>query len=1023
MATRSTPLLLLIALPLALASLQCGAAQESPASPAAPEAAAPIGGSGDGDEEFDGPRPLPFALCELRCERQREPIGIGEPRPLLSWLASTTIADPWRDRRITAWRVVAASTLERFAAGDFDRWDSGRVAGDATAVRWGGAPLPSRAEVWWSVELWNERGEPSFGYPPERFTVGLLDEPEANDWNARWIGAHDAGSPRRTVSPWLTLDFELPADATHARAFVASLGSHQLWIDGERWDAIGGVGGSDPIEFAPGMVDLSRRTRGVAYEARGDDDVPAGTPLRAPQFAAGPHRLGLWLHSAFARHAPFQVAAHPLVRAEIEFELVDGRCITVATGPQWRVTQSSITPLGAFEPGDYGGERIDAARDALPWCLPPANAGSATRSSERVVAATALDWHPVALFDPQLATLALDAPPDRRRESLEVVAIEALPATSPAAWRLDFGKAFNGQVEIELRGAPGATVALCLSERRDESSSWGQRGELVLDGEGRGRFVNRFTPWAGRWLTLRGAIEAPQHGDAEAWLVRPDFEANSSFRCSEPGLQRLDEAAAWTWECLVLGGAPQDCPHRERLGYGGDAHATQALGLGRFDSAAMYARWMDDWAALQADDGDLPFSCPTYAGGGGPAWSGIVVLLAWEQWVRTADREALAQAWPTIARWLAHLETRTRDGLLLPDPAPKWVIAELAWLDDWLAPGSEPRASRFDDKSAFFQNAYRVGCVRRAAELARALQRDDETAALERRGEELAAAVHARFWNEARGAYVNRSSVHSLLALFAELGDEALRETLFAKLVDRFEAGARVDTGLHGTWLLVRELLARDRADVLLALARQEGVPSFQGLLAGDATTLGEMWDGRYSRIHACWLSIGALATEGVLGVRPRLATPGYRAFDVAPLLDAGIEEANGSITTPHGAIALSWAAWHLEPHSTTRQIHLDVPIGTTAHLVVPLHEGDELQLVDGKFVVPIASRLGHAGYGIRDVVQRSRHLGRVAGPLHHGRVAGPLHHVAVELGSGQYDLVRGPPETDLRPPPASGGR
>ncbi len=986
MATRSTPLLLLAWPLLALASLQCGTAQES-AAPSAP--------AQHSDEEFDGPRPLPVAVGELRCERQREPIAIGERRPLLSWRASTASADPWRDRQITAWRIVAASTPERFAAGDFDRWDSGRVEGDATAVRWGGAPLPSRAQVWWGVELWNERGERSFGDSPQRFTVGLLDESGVSEWSAAWIGAADTASPQRTVSPWLTLDFELPADATRVRAWVASLGSHQLWIDGKRF---GGSGGD--VEFAPGMVDFSRRTRVVAYEWPG-----GGRRSRSPEMpAAGPHRIGLWLHSGMARLEPFRVAAHPLVRAEIEFELTDGRRFTVTTGPQWRSTPSSITAVGGFEPGDYGGERIDAARDALPWCHPPSRATSASESA-------AIAGQPVALFDPQIATLALDCPPDRRREPLEPVAIEALPAEG---WRIDFGKAFSGQVAIELSGAPHALVTLALSERRDEEASWGQRGELLLDGEGRGLFVNRFTPWAGRWLTLRGAVEAPEKGDAEAWLVRPDFEANSFFASSDAALQRLDDAAAWTWECLVQGGAPQDCPHRERLGYGGDAHATLALGLGRFDSTAMYARWSDDWAALQAADGDLPFSCPTYAGGGGPAWSGIVVQLAWEQWVRTADRVALGRAWPTIARWLAHLETRTRDGLLQPDPEPKWVLAELAWLDDWLAPGSDPRASRFDDKSAFFQNAYRVGCVRRAAELARALQRDDEAVALARRADELAAAVHARFWNEARGAWVTRSSVNGLLGLFAELGEVPLREAQFAKLVARFEGGARIDTGLHGTWLLVRELLARDRADVLVALARQEGVPSFQGLLEGDATTLGEMWDGRFSRIHACWLSIGALATEGVLGLRPRLATPGYRAFDAAPLLDAGIEEASGRITTPHGAIALSW-----EPRDAARppagsaaaraqRVHLEVPIGTTAHLFVPLRDGDELQLVDGKFVVPIEARVGDAGYGIRGVAPRSRPLG---GGVERG--------VTVELGSGHYELVRGPPEVARRPPAA----
>lgn len=953
MATRLQSLLPLVSLALSLT--RCGAAPEAPGATASADAPPPA-----------------LAAVALRCERMVAPLGIGERRPRLSWQAQALPDARPSARRVAAWRVVAASSPDAFASGCFDRFDSGRQAGDATSHVWGGAPLPSGAEVWWNVLLWDDRGVPAVIGPPARFTVGVLDDPGASDWSAEWIGAADAATAPRTVSPWLVTDVVLPAGARRVRAWVASLGSHQLWIDGRRWPIAAGE-----IEFAPGMVDFSRRTRTVAYEL---DCGAAGLEL-----AAGPHRLGLWLHSGFARHAPFHVAAHPLACAQFEFELADGRRVAVTTGRDWRAAPSSITAGDGFEPGDYGGDRIDAARDALPWCA----AHDET---------AAIDWQTVARYAPAIERCALQCPPDRRRNRLAAVAFEALPAHdgAPAGWRIDFGRAFAGQIEVPLRGAAGATVTLAFSERREEEASWGQRGELRLDGDGRGTYANRFTPWAGRWLAVRGAAAPPVLADCRAWLVRPDFEETRVFACSDAPIARLDAAATWTWQCLVQGGAPQDCPHRERFGYGGDAHATMALGLGRFDSAAMYTRWSDDWAALQAADGDLPFSCPTWTGAGGPAWSGIVVQLAWEQWVRTADREALARAWPTIARWLDHLETLTRDGLLEPDAAPKWMPREAAWLDDWLAPGSAPRASRFDDKSAFFQNAYRVGCVRRAAELARALLLDEEAATLSRRGDELAAAVHDRFWNETRGGYVSRATVNVLLALFAELGDAPLREQLFARLVARLEAGGSIDTGLHGTWLLVRELLARGRADLLLALARQEGVPSFQGLLAGDATTLGETWDGRYSRIHACWLSIGALATEGVLGIRPRLSAPGYREFDVAPLLDAGIAQASGGVATPQGEVTVRWApsaTGDAEPRGCT--LHVAVPLGATAHLVVPLREGERLQrrvahaapAVPPRGSEPKDATVERRGDALRD---RERRAGRAE----------------LELGAGDHEFV-----------------
>ena len=47
-----------------------------------------------------------------------------------------------------------------------------------------------------------------------------------------------------------------------------------------------------------------------------------------------------------------------------------------------------------------------------------------------------------------------------------------------------------------------------------------------------------------------------------------------AFACSDPLLQEIHDTVAWTFECLSLGGYVVDCAQRERMGYGGDAHAT-----------------------------------------------------------------------------------------------------------------------------------------------------------------------------------------------------------------------------------------------------------------------------------------------------------------------------------------------------------------------------------------------------------------------------------------------------------------
>jgi len=835
----------------------------------------------------------PLLVGELRCESQREPRGIGEARPRLSWSCRAQEGDTRRGRSIRAHALRAATSRELLARDAPDLLAGERVEGDAIAVEWPGAPLPSRAEVWWQVRCWDERDAASPWSEPARFTVGLLDE---RDWSAQWIGAADADTAARATSPWLRTTVELPAAPRRARIWVASLGYHEAWVNGAAL-------GSEVL--MPNVSDLSQRVRVV------ERDCTAA-------LHAGRNAVGLWLGAGWAMHPPYHVPAFPIACAQLEIELADGQRVVVASDESWRVAPSSNELLGSGEPGDFGSERIAAERAALDWCAPAFDDAA---------------WPRARSFAPTVARLAEACEPNRRVTELTPVAIEPL---RDGAWRVDFGRNFAGQTRAALRGEPGATVKLSWSERSDHEELFGQRGELVLDRDGRGTYEQRFSYAAGRWLVIEGTRVAPRADDVRAWLVRNDCERGATFRCGEPLLQQLHDTAAWTFECLALGGMPVDCPHRERLGYGGDAHATMALGLSLFRGDALFAKWQDDWRSVQRADGNLPFTAPTLVGGGGPAWSAIVVALAWEQWRRGGDVRVLQRAWPAIERWLAFLETRTRDGALEPWCVPEWAAPRVSFLGDWLPPGAGLVAPLPDDKSRYFNDAWRIASVRRAASIATIVGEPARSRELAARADELAAALHARCWRPQRGAYVADRQVNHLLALFAELGDEPLRATLLARLADELATKRHLETGLHGTWLLFEELLARGRADLLIALARQRDFPSWGWFLDQGLTTFPEDWSAELSRLHACWLPIGRLGVEGIAGLRPDPsgdpASAGWRRFVVQPTFDAAIPWATATQPTPHGVARVAWR----RDGAGAIELEVDVPVGTTAQLVLP---------------------------------------------------------------------------------------
>src|SRR5581483_2060029 len=116
----------------------------------------------------------------LRCEYLVDPLGLDEPAPRLSW----ELESERRGARQVAYHVRVASSAEKLARDEADRWDSGRVASPETAhIVYAGAPLASRAECHWCVEIEDETGA-RVRSSAARWTMGLLAR---DDWTARWI--------------------------------------------------------------------------------------------------------------------------------------------------------------------------------------------------------------------------------------------------------------------------------------------------------------------------------------------------------------------------------------------------------------------------------------------------------------------------------------------------------------------------------------------------------------------------------------------------------------------------------------------------------------------------------------------------------------------------------------------------------------------------------------------------------------------------------------------------------------------
>lgn len=852
----------------------------------------------------------------LRTEYRHNPLGIDTPAPRLSWEFAERPGAP-RDRRQSAYRIIVASDPARLAEGRGDLWDSGEVAsGETVHIAYRGKELAARQICFWTVRIRDEAGNWSAWSEPARWTMGAL---EASFWSARWIGAaapvgHDHGEPSADHNPpdlWCRRRVELTAPVRRATVFVASVGFHEFYVNGVK------VG--DGV-LLPNVTDNSKRARYVAYEI--------GEWLRP-----GRNALGLWLGTGWSIYPKFSTPDKPrapIVLAQCDVDFADGRVLRIETDATWRVHPSPSRLLGTWDFKSFGGELYDARAELPDWARPELDDSR---------------WTPATVYAPALAVSADCAEPNTLGEELRAVDVRQESGSA----RIDLGRNYAGWLEVPLSAAPGTRIDLQFSERAERTITHDMRSAYVVGPSGHGTFRHRFNYGVGRWVTVTGLQNALQPDQVRGWLVRPAYARAASFASSNPLLNEIFATTLWTFENLTLGGYVVDCPHRERMGYGGDAHATTTTGLSAYQLGAFYTKWSEDWRDVQGrtptwgigippgqaggeghEEGNIPYTAPTYWGGGGPAWSGYCVHLPWEVYRRYGDEQILRTNLPTIERWLAFLETKA-DGDLLGRYGGSWDF-----LGDWLWPGAHGSSTNGDtQETLFFNNCYWIYNLQTAAAIARILGRGDLERAWSRRAVGLRRSVHARFFNPADASYVNGFQAYLAMALLVDVPPRKLRPAVWRRLEHEILVvrSGHIHAGITGGTFLFQLLMEARRDDLILAMVNRTDPPSWGAMLRQGATTFWESWEpSADSHLHSSFLYVGAWFLHGVLGIQPDPTVAGFKRFFVRPGVtdDPELTWAKGHYDSIRGRIAVAWhrtdEAFHLEltiPPNTEAEVHL----------------------------------------------------------------------------------------------------
>lgn len=661
----------------------------------------------------------------------------------------------------------------------------------------------------------------------------------------------------------------------------------------------------------------------------------------------GKNCIGLWVAKGWSDGIA--------LRAQLDAQ-VAGQKITWATDESWLTLPSNRSHIGAWGWGDFGGERVEAELHRKDWSL----AGASTS-----------DWKPVRVVPGPAGQKEFYAGPfNRMGKTIPAVKVTAL---ANGVYEVDFGTNLTGWVEIKLphlnagqlvrmhfsdrlfpdgkQIAPAGNIAVhygsCIGFKRKDGGDnvyqyFKQSSEFVSSGQKNESFRHQFNYAGFRYVILEGLPQEPTLDSAKAMLIETDLSEVGSFASSDDRINRIHQANAWTLRCLNIGGYPVDCPHRERMGYGDGQVFLEGMMMG-YDSNRFFEKWITDWRDTQdPNTGAMPFIAPAFVPtGGGPPWPGAIADGAWQHYLHYGDRKVLADNFVAIRRYCEHLDQRSPNDILRNHGNGITVLG------DWVPPGRGMDTANWPTKemAELFCNVYRIRLWQWCGWMARELGENDVVELAEKRMDAIRKAVHAAFYDAANHRYVIDEQIYYAFPLMMGVVPESEREAVMAQfqscLLEKNKG--HLDTGMLGTKYLVKYLDEAGKDEWILPFYQSADHPSWGYMVENGATTLWEQWNGHWSQIHSCFASADNWLYQGLAGIRPDPAGPGFKKIIIEPAIVGDLKWVKAHHDSPYGRIAVSW-----QREGKKVKLDVEIPANTTATVVVPMGGGSK-QVGPGK--------------------------------------------------------------------------
>ena len=692
---------------------------------------------------------------------------------------------------------------------------------------------------------------------------------------------------------------------------VTSLGYHEVYINNTR------VG--DQV-MQPAVSQLDRRALTVNYDI-------------TPYLHEGENEIMLWLGQGWGRIYGTPAA----VKATVEKTVSDGECGLIyeilKTDSSWEASPSPYSYTDSWQPMQFGGERYDA------------------RVKER--------WRPAAVYDARdISVSRQEFAGNRNVGALLPQSVDTLP---DGTFLIDFGRVVTGWFQLQCLPIPeGDVITMEYLDHRDAKPPFTETDIYVSDGSGDDdiHFTNRFHMHSFRYVKVKGlshyltyGLDCPILMASAVQISAVDPFGGATFECSDPRLNAIHDMVKYTLSCLTFSGYMVDCPHIERMGYGGDGNSSTMTLQTLWDVRDTYANWMQAWHDALDSTGDLPYVAPAFRTGGGPYWQGFVVKAPWHTYLNYGDRSLIYRHYDDMRFWLQHIRQHCKDYILQPWPDNE----RHSWfLGDWAVPEGVDKGgeSVLHASSCFISD-----CLADMVQMSLMTGHPDDAKHYAEWRQNLNAAIHRHFYHPETHSYANGTPLDQCYALLMDIPpDSATVAAVKAQLLKDCHSKYRdhIAAGLMGVPVFTEWCIQERETDLMATILRQPDYPGYLHMINQGATTTWESWDcGRpgkedRSRVHNCYNGIGIWFYQALAGIRPDPQQPGYKHFFVDPQPCEGVDWVRCTKPTQYGDIKVEVKSEKLK----VKSVKLVIPTGTT----VTVFPGSrhERTVGSGEYIIPL---------------------------------------------------------------------